>query len=361
MKQDNIRQGNREWSKYLYQRLKALIHPLEQDIDDIEHAGYQANVIEKISFNGANVPPDSQKRVSLTESDPTVPAWAKASSKPSYTAGEVGAIPATDKGNAGGVAELDSGGKVPSSQLPSYVDDVLEYASVSAFPATGESGKIYVALDTNLTYRWTGSEYVNISQSLALGETSSTAYRGDRGKAAYDHAQAKGSAFASGLYKITTNAEGHVTAVELVVKGDLTALGVASADDLDILKNALNYAVMTGQAVVREMSKNTFTTAEKNKLAGIETGAQVNSITGVKGNAESDYRTGNVNITKANIGLGNVDNTSDAGKPISTAQQAAFDGVDRDAMIDRVAFNYAYTIMQAELRDVQKRLAAAGL
>lgn len=226
MKQDNIRQGNREWSKYLYQRLKALIHPIEQDIEDIEHAGYQANVIEKISFNGANVPPDSQKRVSLSESDPTVPAWAKASSKPSYTASEVGAIPATDKGSAGGVAELDSGGKVPSSQLPSYVDDVLEYASVSAFPATGESGKIYVALDTNLTYRWTGSEYVNISQSLALGETSSTAYRGDRGKAAYDHAQAKGSAFTSGLYKITTNAEGHVTAAAAVTKSDIVALGI---------------------------------------------------------------------------------------------------------------------------------------
>lgn len=98
-------------------------------------------------------------------------------------------IPLTQKGVAGGVAELDSNGRVPSSQLPSYVDDVVEYASRSAFPATGESGKIYVALDTNLAYRWGGSEYVEISPSLALGETSSTAYRGDRGKAAYDHTQ----------------------------------------------------------------------------------------------------------------------------------------------------------------------------
>lgn len=53
-------------------------------------------------------------------------------------------------------------GKVPASQLPSYVDDVEEYASVSEFPATGESGKIYIALDTNKSYRWSGSEYIPI-------------------------------------------------------------------------------------------------------------------------------------------------------------------------------------------------------
>lgn len=106
---------------------------------------------------------------------------------------DVGAIPTTDKGSAGGVAELDSSGMVPSSQLPSYVDDVLEYASLSLFPAVGESGKIYVALDTGRTYRWSGSAYVEISESLALGETSSTAYRGDRGKTAYDHSQTTGN------------------------------------------------------------------------------------------------------------------------------------------------------------------------
>lgn len=84
-------------------------------------------------------------------------------------------------------------GKVPAANLPAYVDDVLEYANLSSFPATGETGKIYVALDTNLTYRWSGSAYVEISQSLALGETSATAYRGDRGKTAYDHSQTSGN------------------------------------------------------------------------------------------------------------------------------------------------------------------------
>lgn len=79
-------------------------------------------------------------------------------------------------------ANLSNNGKVPANQLPSYVDDVLEYGTFNTFPTTGEDGKIYVAQDTNLTYRWSGTRYVEISQSLALGETSSTAYPGDKGK-----------------------------------------------------------------------------------------------------------------------------------------------------------------------------------
>lgn len=93
------------------------------------------------------------------------------------------------KGAKNGVASLDENGLVPSSQLPSYVDDVLEYDKLASFPKTGESGKIYVAQDSNKTYRWAGTAYVEISASLALGETSSTAYRGDYGKIAYDHSQ----------------------------------------------------------------------------------------------------------------------------------------------------------------------------
>lgn len=79
-------------------------------------------------------------------------------------------------------ANLSNNGKVPANQLPSYVDDVLEYGTFNTFPTTGEDGKIYVAQDTNLTYRWSGTRYVEISQSLALGETSTTAYPGDKGK-----------------------------------------------------------------------------------------------------------------------------------------------------------------------------------
>lgn len=105
------------------------------------------------------------------------------------SATDVSAIPASQKGAASGVAELDSSGKVPSAQLPSYVDDVLEYDNRTSFPQTGETGKIYIAKDTNKTYRWSGTTYAEIAAGLALGETSSTAYRGDRGKAAYEHSQ----------------------------------------------------------------------------------------------------------------------------------------------------------------------------
>lgn len=179
MNENRIKIPDREWSANLWSRIKVLFTGLDTRVTTIETSNY---------------------------------------------------IPSSQRGAASGVAELDSGGKVPSSQLPAYVDDVLEYASQSAFPATGETGKIYVALDTNLTYRWSGSAYVEISPSLALGETSSTAYRGDRGKAAYDHAQAHGSAFASGLYKMQTNAEGHVIGATAVQKSDITALGLTAAD-----------------------------------------------------------------------------------------------------------------------------------
>lgn len=84
-------------------------------------------------------------------------------------------------------------GVIGSSNLPSYVDDVLEYENKTSFPTAGEAGKIYVDKNTNLTYRWSGTAYVEISPSLALGETSSTAFAGDKGKIAYNHSQKTGN------------------------------------------------------------------------------------------------------------------------------------------------------------------------
>ena len=97
-------------------------------------------------------------------------------------------------GAVNGVASLDSGGRIPASQIPGGFDNIEEYDTLKSFPTTGEEGKIYVTKDTNLTYRWTGTQYVEISPSLALGETSKTAYRGDRGKTAYEHSQITGDA-----------------------------------------------------------------------------------------------------------------------------------------------------------------------
>ena len=116
------------------------------------------------------------------------------------SAGDVDAIPTSARGAKNGVASLDENGKVPAAQLPSYVDDVLEgYVAddLSAFykdsgktsAYTPETGKIYVNLNNNKTYRYSGSKYAVISETLALGETSSTAFDGARGKKAYDHSQ----------------------------------------------------------------------------------------------------------------------------------------------------------------------------
>lgn len=185
----------------------------------------QENIIETIKVNG------TAQSVSNKSVDITVPTNNNqlVNGEGFQKASDVNNIISSLKGTNNGLAELGNDGKVPSSQLPSYVDDVIECSSYSEFPATGETGKIYVALDTNKTYRWGGSSYVEISESLALGETSSTAYRGDRGKIAYSHATDNNrltTAKTSGLYKIATTNEGHIKSATEVEKTDLTSLGV---------------------------------------------------------------------------------------------------------------------------------------
>lgn len=244
-----------------------------------------------------------------------VPKTRKVNNKPlssdiTLSASDVGAIPTSQKGSADGVASLDGSGKVPTAQLPSYVDDVIdgylnggkfykEEAHTTEIP--GEDGKIYVDEATNKTYRWSGSAFVEISASLALGTTSSTAFAGDKGQAAYDHSQKKSGnphgvtksdvglsnvtndkqmkglssgttnghvmAFGAdgytpkdtgftiqksvpadakftdtiythptakqltaGLYKVTTDANGHITAGTAVAKVDITELGIPGQD-----------------------------------------------------------------------------------------------------------------------------------
>lgn len=131
-------------------------------------------------------------------------------------------------------------GKVPAAQLPSFVDDVLEHDTVSDFPVTGESGKIYIDKETNKTYRWSGTQYIEISQSLALGETESTAYPGDKGKvasetafAAYNVANNVASAIVdhtenkSNPHAVTAAQVGAVPLVE-DEKGNKTAVTIGS-------------------------------------------------------------------------------------------------------------------------------------
>lgn len=152
-------------------------------------------------------------------------------------AGNSGYIPKSQKGAANGVATLDSDGKVPSSQLPSYVDDTLEgylyngnfYSDSShTILIAAETGKIYVDKSTNRCYRWSGSQYTEISASLALGETSSTAYRGDRGKIAYEHSQRTGNPHGTSLSDLGVTA----TASELNVL-DGVVVNVTEINRLD--------------------------------------------------------------------------------------------------------------------------------
>lgn len=84
-------------------------------------------------------------------------------------------------------------GQIAAANLPSYVDDVLEYSSLSKFPTKGEAGKIYTATDTNKIYRWSGSAYVVISETIALGTTHSSAGYGDESRAAYNHSTSTGN------------------------------------------------------------------------------------------------------------------------------------------------------------------------
>lgn len=109
---------------------------------------------------------DAKGRVTGIGAPVTItPAFASITSKPTTLAGYgiADAIPMSARGASNGVASLDAGGLIPLTQLPSYVDDVLEFANLAVFPAVGDQGKIYVALDTNKTYRWSGSVYIYIT------------------------------------------------------------------------------------------------------------------------------------------------------------------------------------------------------
>ena len=140
-------------------------------------------------------------------------------------------IPATEKGANSGVATLDATGKVPSSQLPSFVDDVIEgyyydgkfYEEVAhTTEITPEGGKIYIDLSTEKTYRWGGSTYAEISAGLALGETQGTAYEGSKGKQVADNLAAH-----------TGNSDIHVTTSDKTAwnaKYDKPGTGIPSTD-----------------------------------------------------------------------------------------------------------------------------------
>lgn len=213
------------------------------------------------------------------------------------------------KGAPNGLASLNESGIIPSAQLPSYVDDVIEVDTFSNLPGTGESGKIYIVQDTNLTYRWSGTGYVEISKSLALGETSSTAYPGDKGKATTDKLNKTSNKVVVG--PVTVN-----PSTDKVVLKYQTHFTSTNSDSED--SHTIN-AATTSQAGV-------MTSADKTKLNGLKDQAGITSdIDAVQTNLEThiNNKSNPHEVNKAQVGLGNVDNTSDANKPISNATQNA--------------------------------------
>lgn len=190
------------------------------DHSQAAHARTDATKVEASSTNG---------KIKINGTETTVYTHPSGTNPHGTTKSDVGLgnvtndsqVKRTEMGVASGVATLGSDGKVPSDQLPSFVDDVIDLLNVTntapstclkddkyyntsnnkiytataanTWGSTGEnpeSGKIYINLNNSKTYRWSGTTLVVISETLALGETSSTAYRGDRGKTAYDHSQA---------------------------------------------------------------------------------------------------------------------------------------------------------------------------
>lgn len=181
----------------------------------------------------------------------------------------------SNKGQADGYAGLDGTGKVPSGQLPSFVDDVLEYSSQANFPTTGESGKIYVALDTGKTYRWGSSSYTEISS----GDVNSV--NGQTGVVVLDTDDV--SEGTGNLYFTDSRAQGAIS-----VSGDLTySNGVISFSE------TYSNASEIKTAYESNADTNAYTDSEKTKLAGIEDGAEVNTVDSVNG------QTGAVTIPNA--------------------------------------------------------------
>lgn len=230
------------------------------------------------------------------------------------------------KGAPNGLASLNESGIIPSAQLPSYVDDVIEVDTFSNLPGTGESGKIYIVQDTNLTYRWSGTDYVEISKSLALGETSSTAYPGDKGKATTD----KLNRIPNKLITDAVNVNQSTTEAVLNFTTYRQEAQQVGRNTLTITSATISQAGL-------------MSSSDKTKLDGLKDQAGITSdINAVQTNLEThiNNKSNPHKVTKDQVGLGNVDNTSDANKPISNATQTALNGkfsaTDGNALKQRV-------------------------
>lgn len=245
------------------------------------------------------------------------------------------------KGKANGLASLDNGGKVPSSQLPSYVDDVIEINTFNNLPSTGESGKIYITQDTNLTYRWSGSAYTEISKSLALGETSSTAYPGDKGKSTTDIVNSLSDTLVNDVLVSQSNQDSVSLTVKSITKNSTNKSNKLLLTDGEpvLLTDGSPILLAENDGLYSQADDKTITINQASAFAaGVMSSSDKTKLDGLKSQAEIDTTINNVQnnltthinnkanphqVTKEQVGLSNVDNTSDANKPISSATQNA--------------------------------------
>lgn len=253
------------------------------------------------------------------------------------------------KGAPNGLASLNESGVIPSTQLPSYVDDVVEVAAFSNLPSKGESGKIYIVTSTNIQYRWSGTAYVEISKSIALGETSSTAYPGDKGKATTDVVNSLSDTLVNDVLVAQSNQNSVSLTIKSITKTTANKdkqLLLADGDpilltdgtpillgDSESARIARATEGLYSQANDKVITINPATTStagvmsssDKSKLDSLKSQAEIDELV-TKLDTHISNKSNPHSVTKVQVGLGNVDNTSDANKPISTATQTALNG-----------------------------------
>lgn len=267
------------------------------------------------------------------------------------------------KGAPNGLASLNESGVIPSTQLPSYVDDVVEVAAFSNLPSKGESGKIYIVTSTNIQYRWSGTAYVEISKSIALGETSSTAYPGDKGKATTDVVNSLSDTLVNDVLVAQSNQNSVSLTIKSITKTTANKdkqLLLADGDpilltdgtpillgDSESARIARATEGLYSQANDKVITINPATTStagvmsssDKSKLDSLKSQAEIDELV-TKFDTHISNKSNPHSVTKVQVGLGNVDNTSDANKPISTATQNAlnskFNASDGNALKQRV-------------------------
>lgn len=270
------------------------------------------------------------------------------------------------KGKANGFAPLDENALIPANHLPSYVDDAIEvYATYDISPTggltniqlysdtdhqtpiVGESGKIYINITEDepaYQFRWSGERFVDINtSSLIIGEIAGTAFEGNRGKVLEEVSSSLPSVLVSGLESFTytlnkvnltyvrrsktDSNNGIYKPVENILRSinavTKTTAGVMTAQDKVNLDETLPQAI-ENEVADRTNAINDLRIELKTYIDDLvaNTGSDLTALEAVVNTHLTDKANPHL-VTKVQVGLGNVNNTSDKDKPVSTAQAAS--------------------------------------